>query len=251
MLGQKTVGKSATGNTILRKEVFATCANEYCEEGKGEVAGRLVTVIDTPGWWKNPSQCTEKIDKEIVRGASLCPPGAHALLLVIPSDMAFTKVQQRALEEHVGLFDDSVWKHMLVLFTYGDRLADIAIEGHIEREKYSLQWLVEKCENRYHVLNNLKKKDATQVTELLEKIEEMVAGNSGQLFSPGMDNIHRRIKGKFKRREIKEELRHRLESEYRRRELELMTGFKQTLIDLQAEIRGSEKTTKQKLPCEY
>uniref|UniRef100_UPI003AAEF283 GTPase IMAP family member 8-like n=1 Tax=Centroberyx gerrardi TaxID=166262 RepID=UPI003AAEF283 len=246
MFGQKTVGKSATGNILLRKEVFATCQNEYCQAEKGDVAGRLVTVIDTPGWHRGPSQCTEEKDKEIVRGLSLCPSGAHAVLLVVPLDLAFTEARQRAMEEHMSLFDASVWKHTLVVFTYGDRLEDKSIEEHIEREKASLQWLVDKCENKYHVLNNMKKMDTNQVTELFEKIEEMVAGNGGQLFCPDMRDIHWRIEEKFRRKELKQVLKQRLEQEYRRRELELMTGFRQTLLDLQAELRGSVTTTKHK-----
>ncbi|XP_029906041.1 GTPase IMAP family member 8-like isoform X2 [Myripristis murdjan] len=237
ILGQKTVGKSATGNILLRKEIFATCANERCQEGKGEVDGRQVTVIDTPGWWKNSSQCTEDMDQEIVRGLSLCPSGAHAVLLVVPLDVRFTDSQWRAVEEHMSLFDATVWKHTLVVFTYGDMLADKSIEEHIENERYPLQWLVDKCENKYHVLNNTKKKDTSQITELFEKIEEMVAENSGRLFCPDMSDIHRRVEEKFRRREIKQVLKQRLEQEYRRRELELLTGFKQTLISLQTEMK--------------
>uniref|UniRef100_A0A668A6P9 AIG1-type G domain-containing protein n=1 Tax=Myripristis murdjan TaxID=586833 RepID=A0A668A6P9_9TELE len=230
LIGGRWSGKSSSGNTILRRERFEC-------EGKGEVDGRQVTVIDTPGWWKNSSQCTEDMDQEIVRGLSLCPSGAHAVLLVVPLDVRFTDSQWRAVEEHMSLFDATVWKHTLVVFTYGDMLADKSIEEHIENERYPLQWLVDKCENKYHVLNNTKKKDTSQITELFEKIEEMVAENSGRLFCPDMSDIHRRVEEKFRRREIKQVLKQRLEQEYRRRELELLTGFKQTLISLQTEMK--------------
>ncbi|XP_022607124.1 GTPase IMAP family member 8-like [Seriola dumerili] len=246
MIGQKTSGKTATGNTLLHKEVFPTCQTENCQVDQGEVAGRRITVIDTPGWWGESSRCTEDTDKEIARGLSLSPLGVHAVLLVIPLDLAFSKVQKIALEEHMNLFDASVWKHTMVLFTYGDKLADKSVEEHIEREPGALYWLVDKCENKYHVMNNMKKANMSQVTELFEKIEEMVAGNNGRLFCPNMRDVHLRIDDKFKRRQVKHVLRQRLEKEYRRRELELMLGFKEKLLELQAEIRGSETSTKPK-----
>ncbi|XP_070765369.1 GTPase IMAP family member 8-like isoform X1 [Enoplosus armatus] len=246
MLGQKTVGKSATGNNLLRKEVFPTCKNKHCQVEEGEVDGRSITVIDTPGWWTESSRCTEEMDKEIVRGLSMSQLGVHAVLLVVPLDLTFTRAQQVALEEHMNLFDASIWKHTIVLFTYGDNLADKSIEEHIEREHGALRWLVDKCENKYHVVNNMKKTGENQVTELFEKIEEMVAENSGRLFCPDMNDIHMRMDEKFSRRLLKHVLKQRLEEEYRRRELELMKGFKGILLELQTEIRGSVTSTKSK-----
>ncbi|KAF4103599.1 hypothetical protein G5714_016482 [Onychostoma macrolepis] len=65
-----------------------------------------------------------------------------------------------------------------VLFTYGDTLLDTSIEQHIKSEGKDLQWLLDKCGNRYHVLNNQNRSDDTQIKELLEKIEETVAQNN-------------------------------------------------------------------------
>ncbi|XP_030288878.1 GTPase IMAP family member 8-like isoform X2 [Sparus aurata] len=246
MLGQRTSGKTATGNNILRKGVFPTCENMHCQEEKGEVAGRSITVIDTPGWWKKSCHWTQETDKEMVRGLSGSPSGVHAVLLVVPLDLRFREAQQVALEEHMNLFDTSIWKHTMVLFTYGDKLADETIEEHIEREHSALRWLVDKCENKYHVINNMKKSDLSQVTKLFEKIEEMVAGNNGRLFSPDVNKIHERIEEKFRRCQLKNVLKQRVEEEYRRRELELMTGFRETLYKLQTDIKENVASTKLK-----
>ena len=166
-------------------------------------------------------------------------------------DLTFREAQRAALEEHMNVFDASVWKHTMVLFTYGDKLADKSIEEHIEREHSALRWLIDKCENKYHVVNNMKKTDMSQVTELFEKIEEMVAGNDDQLFCPKMDDIYLRIDEMFKRRQLKHVLKQRLGEEYKKRELELITGFRGQLLELQAEIRGSATSTKPKTQSEY
>ncbi|CAJ1060018.1 GTPase IMAP family member 8-like [Xyrichtys novacula] len=239
MLGQKTVGKTATGNNLLRTEVFPTCQNEQCHMEKAKVADRVITVIDSPGWWMNPSIGTEEIDREIVRGMSLSPVGVHAVLVVIPVDLTFREPQQAALEEHMSLFGSSVWKHAVVLFTYGGRLVDKSVEEHIEREHSALQWLVDKCENRYHVMDNKKKNDTTQVIELIEKLEEMVAGNNGRLFCPDENDIQEKLAEKNQRRQIRLVLKQVFEEEYRKRERNLLVGFRNTLLDLQSDIKES------------
>nr|XP_013996337.1 unnamed protein product [Salmo salar] len=181
LLGCKDAGKSSTGNTILGREEFDLRTAAQCVKKQGEVAGRQVTVVDTPGWWANqPVERTpELVKQEIVLSVSQCLPGPHTILLVIRGDLSFTEKHRISIEEHMELLSERVWSHTIVLFTHGDCLGDTTIEQHIQREREALQWLVEKCGNRYHVLNNENKGDVTQVTELLEKIEEMVAGNRG------------------------------------------------------------------------
>uniref|UniRef100_A0A8C8JK08 AIG1-type G domain-containing protein n=1 Tax=Oncorhynchus tshawytscha TaxID=74940 RepID=A0A8C8JK08_ONCTS len=189
LLGSRDAGKSSAGNTILGREEFDLRTAAQCVKRHGEVAGRQVTVVDTPGWWKNlPVEYTpELVKQEIVFSASLCPPGPHTVFLVIRVDISFKEEETNAAEDHLELLSERVWSHTIVLFTHGDCLGDTTIEHHIQREGKALQWLVEKCGNRFHVLNNNNSGDATQVTELLEKIDELVAANSGDVFYPERD----------------------------------------------------------------
>ncbi|KAL2086929.1 hypothetical protein ACEWY4_017988 [Coilia grayii] len=182
LLGYRHAGKSSSGNTILGREEFGTAGRTaQCVKRQGEVAGRRITVVEAPGWWTFTKESKHKMTKEEIKlSVTLCPPGPHALLLVIRVDVSFQGTHRQSLQEHLELLSERTWSHTIVLFTRGDWLGDAPIEQHIESEGEILQWLVEKCGNRYHVLNNEKGDDNMHVTQLMEKIEEMVAGNRGQ-----------------------------------------------------------------------
>uniref|UniRef100_A0A3B1J5Z5 AIG1-type G domain-containing protein n=1 Tax=Astyanax mexicanus TaxID=7994 RepID=A0A3B1J5Z5_ASTMX len=190
LLGFRFAGKSSAGNKILGCKRFELKRTAQCVTRQGEVAGRRITVVEAPGWFVNQTfeGSTEFSKQEIVLSVTKCPPGPHCLLLVINVGSKFKAKQRKAVEKHLKLFPERVWSHTLVLFTHGDWLRDTPIEQHIKIKGEDLQWLVEKCGNRYHVLNNMNRSDKTQVTELLEKIEKMVAANSGGYFE-----IDRRI----------------------------------------------------------
>ena len=186
MIGSQWSGKSSAGNTILGKDVFAVAHGRttlHCETRHGTAAGRHVTVVDSPGWFYNNSlEDTCALDKqEIEYSMHLCPPGPNAVLLVVGLASAFNAPCQRAVVEHMGLFKEEVWDHTVVLLTRGEMLGVKTVEERIESEE-GLRWLVEKCGNRYHVLDNTKRADETQVVELLEKVEEMWVGNGGSQY---------------------------------------------------------------------
>ncbi|XP_069055190.1 GTPase IMAP family member 9-like [Lepisosteus oculatus] len=237
LLGQRLSEKSSAGNTILGREEFDTEGEpQECVKRQGEVAGRQITVVDTPGWnvWNyddDDDDDPQQIRQEVVRSVSLCPPGPHTLLLVIDLD---SNTDWRSAEEHLELLSESVWRHTIVLFTWWYTLRHTTIEQHIEEEGEELQWLVEKCGNRYHVLNNKNRGDRTQVTELLEKIEDMVAGNYGLYFTTDIKEINTE-------REI-EEPRQREEERQRETGAETEVGGGETERDRGAETEGGGET---------
>ncbi|KAI1888349.1 hypothetical protein AGOR_G00184090 [Albula goreensis] len=173
LLGEREMGKSAAGNAILEGALFRPGkATENCATAQAEVAGRRVTVVDTPGWeW---DRSPDRFRREIRRSSFLCPPGPHVLLLVVGVDSHITL---RAAEEHMGFLGEEAWRHTLVLFTSGDKLRPgVTIKQHVQSSEQARR-LVQKCANRYHVINSLEQDNNAQVTELLEKIEDMVAEN--------------------------------------------------------------------------
>lgn len=179
LLGYGEAGKTSTGNTILGTAEFGWKRTSRCVKKHGEVAGRLLTVVDTPGWWKHlPIEHTPQANKqEIAQSVSLTSSGPITFLLVLRLDTSFQEEEKRAVEDHLMLFGPGVWDQTVVLFTCGDWLGDRSVELHIEAEGEALQWLLGKCGNRYHVLSNKNQRGNAQVTELLEKIEELMAEN--------------------------------------------------------------------------
>ncbi|XP_030625909.1 GTPase IMAP family member 4 [Chanos chanos] len=178
LLGWRWPGKSLTGNTILGREEFRLeRAAEFCVKRETEVDGRHVILVDTPGWFS--AQVTPGVyQQEMVRSVSLCSPGPHAFLLVIPVGM-FSETDRVRVEENLALFGEKVWDHTIVVFTWAESLRDRSIERHIRREGRNLQRVVDKCKKRYHVINNQIFGEHPQLPRLMEKIEKMVAEEGG------------------------------------------------------------------------
>uniref|UniRef100_A0A8C6PTY3 AIG1-type G domain-containing protein n=1 Tax=Nothobranchius furzeri TaxID=105023 RepID=A0A8C6PTY3_NOTFU len=180
LLGRKGAGKSAAGNTILGGAggFESGKPTEECVKRKAEVVGRKVTVVDTPGWeWYYPLNSTPNwVRRETLRSVTLCPPGPHAVLLVVRSCASITDFYIQEIEEHLEPLEKDVWGHTLVLFTRGDELGLGTMEQRILTSGSGLQRLLQKCGNRYHVVNNYNKGDEAQVKELIRKLEVMVDG---------------------------------------------------------------------------
>jgi len=186
LIGRRWSGKSSSANTILRKERFdcGRTRTVQAEVRHEVVEGRKLIVVDAPGWSSSLSlnEIPEGDKQRFKLNASKCPPGPHVFLLVIPIDSAFSVEHRTTVEQHMKLLGERVWRFTMVLFTCGDDLGEKTIEQHIESEGKALKWLIEKCGNSYHVFNNKDKMNLSQVTELLEKIDQMVWNNDGSYY---------------------------------------------------------------------
>ncbi|KAI4882093.1 hypothetical protein NFI96_025789 [Prochilodus magdalenae] len=235
LLGWVIGGKSSAGNTIFNRTVFATNQSTLKYQSvHGEVDGRPVTVIDTPSWFKYfPSQYTpEWIKSEIFKGVGQTDTSPHCILLVIPADTSFKEQQKTVIQENMSFLGEDVWRHTIVLFTWGDILGDLTIEEHIESEGEALQWVVEKCGNRYHLFNNEERENRVQVLELLQKIDEMLARNSFKLNAETFGRIHAR-KTEEEAQDLQEVVQ-LVDEEWRRRDEQLQKKVLELKEDIKA-----------------
>ncbi|XP_071325306.1 GTPase IMAP family member 8 isoform X2 [Trachinotus anak] len=220
LVGAKGSGKTSALNTILgRDSTQPLRRTAQCLVGEGVVFGRHLTVVDTPGWWMNYfcEETTIFDQREMVVSLSLCPPGPHVFLLVIRMDRAFTETYRRAVQEHLQLISEHIWSRVLVLFGFGDWLGGTTTEHFIESEGEPLQWLTERCGNRYHVLNNKTKGDGFQVRELIGKIEEMLTGGNSYHYYEIERNVMEQLEVKM--RGEKERAKERLMKKEKQRQM--------------------------------
>ncbi len=149
-----------------------------CVKRDVELHGRLMSLVKLPA-------LTRLSDKEVMRqthqSVSLCDPGVHVFLLIIP-DAPLTDADKAEIEEIQRIFSSRIKNHLMVLIIQEKNMFSklISSKSSLYNISYT-QMCLQSFGGRQFVLEN-----GSQVPDLLQDVENMVQENGGSYYTTFM-----------------------------------------------------------------
>ncbi|CAM4675413.1 unnamed protein product [Leuciscus chuanchicus] len=154
-------------NLILDQRDRRSELSSECVKLEGEAHGRRITLVELPALTQLSQ---EEVMRQALRCVSLCDPGVHVFLLIIP-DGPLTDEDKTETEEIHKPFSLKINNHIMVLILQES-------EHETEEQNEAMKSVIQCFGGRHHFLG-----PNPQVSVLVTKLEQMMEENSGICFS--------------------------------------------------------------------
>ncbi|KAK9978728.1 hypothetical protein ABG768_020467 [Culter alburnus] len=134
-----------------------------------DLHGRQISLVNLPALF-NTRLSEEEVMHQTLHCVSLCDPGVHVFLLIIP-DAPLNNEDKAETEEIQRIFSSRINKHMMILIMQSSEHQT----AELDKETQSI---IERFGGRRHLFG-----PNTQVSTLVENIKKMLEENRGEFFS--------------------------------------------------------------------
>ncbi|XP_073699554.1 GTPase IMAP family member 8-like [Garra rufa] len=161
--------KSFISNLILKQSERRSELSSECVRRDVELDGRLISLVELPALF-NTQLSEEEVMRQTHCCVSLCHPGVHVFILIIPGD-PLNNEDRAEIEEIQRIFSSRINKHIMILIKQNS-------EHQTAELNEETQSFIERFGGRHQFIDL-----NTQVSVLMEKLEQMVEENRGVCFS--------------------------------------------------------------------
>uniref|UniRef100_A0A9J8BD81 AIG1-type G domain-containing protein n=1 Tax=Cyprinus carpio carpio TaxID=630221 RepID=A0A9J8BD81_CYPCA len=152
---------------MLKSSVSEQILQQTDRRSDVELHDRQISVIELPALARLSE---EEVMRQTLSCVSLCHPGVHAFLLIIP-DAPLNHEDKADTEKIQRIFSSRINKHIMILIKQDS-------EHQTEGLSEETQSVIERFGGRHHFFG-----PKTQVSTLMENIEQMLEGNRGEFYS--------------------------------------------------------------------
>ncbi|XP_016398531.1 GTPase IMAP family member 8-like [Sinocyclocheilus rhinocerous] len=174
LLGEDWADKSSVGNLLLRRNEFETEASlplhQCAKPGIGQIEDQSISVVITPNLF-NRDVPADEVAQALKNCEAMSAPGPHVLLLILQPDTSNEKIKY--MSNTMNSWSEHTMNHTLVLLMEGEKKISIAKERKLKKS------FNEKC----HKLNTIFTDQHSVVTDLFEKIKNLVKENEWNYLS--------------------------------------------------------------------